>query len=83
MGQPLGRPAETAFRQGTTGLNTGTETSQYRDRKSKRELPSSGERTGACLNGSALSGLEALPIRVAGDAEGNLQGDPRRVRAAV
>lgn len=78
--RPTGRDGVPA---GTTGQNAGTETSQYRDRKSKRELLSSGERTGACLNGSAYMRLEAVPNRVAGQAEGDLQEIPRRVRAAV
>ena len=71
--RPTGRDGMPA---GMTGQNAGTETSQYRDRKSKRELRSSGERTGACLNGSTLTGLEALSIRVAGHVGGGLQDPP-------
>ena len=77
--RPTGRDGMPA---GMTGQNAGAETSQYRDRKSKRELRSSGERTGACPNGTTLSGLEALSIRVAGNDAGVLQMIPRRACAA-
>ena len=80
LGSPNGETPRPTGRDGMsmdmTGQNAGTETSQYRDRKSKRELRSSGERNGACLNGSTLTGLEALLIRVAGQFEGGLQAPP-------
>ena len=76
------RPRRPAQRS-RTGQNAGTETSQYRDRKSKRELLSSGERTGASLNGWTRERLEARSIRVAGEVGGVLQTIPQDVAAAV
>ena len=83
MGKPLGRQGRDGMPVGMTGQNAGTETSQYRGRKSKRELLSSGERTGACPNGGTITRLEAGSLRVGDGRTGDLQVIPRRVRDAV
>ena len=95
MGEPGRRGPSTAHRAGATG---GTETSKYpEERKSNRDPPSSGERTGASPNrpscqacGRCTAGVEGMPPRgrspglesqSACPAEDAWEGARHRVRA--